>query len=212
MGHLAKKPPRSSAFALELLVVRIGRKEIYILASIGYAFATSRSANVFQFHTADSVAACVGTGAVFFTTVFFAFATVFFVAAAFFVAFAGAGFTAAFFPVVFFRAGAAVLAAALAFAAFAALALFRFATRFAFAAAESFRFGFAGPGVAASAWTLDAAHLLRCASAMAFLPAALILRLGLAAPVGVVDGADARPPNWLRIAAIVASVFCLSAS
>lgn len=107
---------------------------------------------------------------------------VFFVAAAFltgapFAAFAGAVWTAAFFTVVFFRAGATFLAAAFAFAALAALAFLRFATSFAFAAAESFRFGFgAASGADGSAAFLEAAHRLRWASAIAFLPAALIFR------------------------------------
>jgi hypothetical protein len=66
--------------------------------------------------------------------------------------------------------------------AFAASALFN-ARRFFVAAmialrpaAESFRLGLGASGCEGSAAFLDAAHLLRCASAIAFLPAALIFR------------------------------------
>jgi len=84
-----------------------------------------------------------------------------FLTGALFAAFAGAVWTAAFFAVVFFRAGAAFFAAAFAFTALAALAFLRFATSLAFAAAVSLRFGFDSSGVAASAWTLDAAPSLK---------------------------------------------------
>ena len=93
-----------------------------------------------------------------------------------FAAFNGAVWTTAFFAVALFRFGDAFLAGACAFAALAALAFLRFATSFVFAAAESLRLGFVGSGVAAADSLLDAAHLFRCASAIAFLPAALNFR------------------------------------
>src|ERR1035438_1059036 len=146
--------------------------------------------------------------------------TVFFVAADFFTgalfaAFAAGAFTWAFLMATFFGPGAAFLAAALAFAALAALAFFRFATSLAFAAAESFLFGLgAGAGADGSTWTLDAAHLFRCASAIAFRPAALIFRR-LRLPVGTSDVAagSAGPPEVMaRSSAIWASMrnFCCS--
>ena len=136
---------------------------------------------------------CAGAVDVFFAAVF--------LTAVLFAAFADAVFAAAFF-----RAGdGAFFAAAFAFAALAALAFFKFATSFAFAAAESFRFGFGGSGVAASAWTLEAAHLLRCASAIAFRPAALIFRRlrlvgsGVAADSAGPDSMDRSSAIWPSI-------------
>lgn len=72
----------------------------------------------------------------------------------------------AFFGVAFFAAAGFDLAASAFFAALAALAFARFSTIVAFPALLSFRFGFSGSGVVGSAWTLDAAHLLRCAAAI----------------------------------------------
>ena len=119
----------------------------------------------------------MGTGAVFFTADFLA-------GAAFFAAFAGAFFTAVFFATAFLAAtgfgfdvaACSAFAASARFAALAARAFARFATNAAFRALLSFRFGFDVAGAGGSAAFLEAAHRLRCASAIAFLPAALILR------------------------------------
>jgi hypothetical protein len=97
------------------------------------------------------------------------------------------------------------------FAALAALAFLRLATSFALAAAESSCFGFAGSSAAgAGAWAspLAAAHLLRCASAMARRPAALNVR-GLrtvrARPGLLV--CERLPESMARSSAIRSSIF-----
>src|SRR5450756_891379 len=68
-------------------------------------------------------------------------------------------------------------------------------------AALSFRLGF-GFSVDSPACFLDSAHLFRCASAIAFLPAALIFRrLPFLGP-GVVAGSAGPPGSMARISAI----------
>jgi hypothetical protein len=116
----------------------------------------------------------VGAGAVFFGADLFAAA--FFSGAVFFAAFAGTDFTAALLTAAFLVATGFGFAASARFAALAARAFARFATNAAFCALRSFRFGFDVAGAGGSAAFLEAAHLLRCASAIAFLPAALIFR------------------------------------
>ena len=74
------------------------------------------------------------------------------------------------------------------FAALAALAFARLATSAAFRAADIFLF--AGAVFGSEAAFFDSAHLFRCASAIAFLPAALILRFALGS-FGVSAGAGA---------------------
>ena len=79
---------------------------------------------------------------------------------------------------------------------------------FAFADAESFRLGFAGCGVAGSAWTLDAAHLLRCASAIRERAAALIFRrFRLVGSGAAADSAGPRESIW-RSSVIRVSICC----
>src|ERR1019366_1557531 len=121
-----------------------------------------------------------------------------------FAAFAGAVFTAALLTAPFFVATGFGFAASARFAALAARAFARFATNAAFRALLSFRFGFDVAGAGGSAAFLEAAHLFRCASAIAFRPAALIFRR-LRLPVGTSDVAadSAGPPaNRLRSSAI----------
>jgi hypothetical protein len=151
----------------------------------------------------------VGAGAVFFV------AADFFTGAVFFAAFAGAVVTAALLTAVFFVATGFGFAASARFAALAARAFARFATNTAFRALLSLRFGFDVVGAGGSAAFLEAAHRLRWASPIAFLPAALIFRrlrlpvgaFGVAAVVGFVF-----PSSIARSSAICVSmcVFCCS--
>jgi hypothetical protein len=139
-----------------------------------------------------------------FTAVFAAdfFTAVFLAGAAFFAAFAGAFFTAVFLVAVFLVAARSAFAASARFAALAARAFARFATKAAFRALLSFRFGFDRDG-AGSVALLAAAHLFRCASAIAFRPAALIFRR-LCLPVGTSDvaaGSAGLPDNMARSSA-----------
>ena len=130
----------------------------------------------------------------------------------FFAAFAGAAFAAAFLTATFFRAGAAFLVLAdSAFTALAARAFLRFAASFALAAAESVRLGFAGSGVVVSDCPLTAAHRFRCASAIARLPAALVLRRFRGA-VSALAAVPAWPLSMARSSAIWASNFSFWAS
>ena len=130
----------------------------------------------------------------------------FFTGAVFFTAFAGAVFTAALLTAAFFVATGFGFAASARFAALAARAFAR--------ALLSFRFGFDVAGAGGSAAFLEAAHLFRCASAIAFRPAALIFRR-LRLPVGtsdvVVDSAG-PPESMARSSAICVSIrsFCCS--
>lgn len=105
--------------------------------------------------------------------------------------------TVADFFVAAFRAGVDLLAAASALAVSARFIAQRRLVASLMAvrpAADILRFDLEGSGVAASAWTLDAAHLLRCASAIAFRPAALIFRrLRLAGSGVAADVACASP-------------------
>jgi len=70
-------------------------------------------------------------------------------------------------------------------------------------------FALAGPGAAGaggSATFLEAAHLLRCASAIAFLPAALILRRLCFGGCGAAAASVAGPDSMARSSAILASM------
>ena len=145
-------------------------------------------------------------GADFFTAAFLA-------GALFFTTFAGAFFTTAFLTAPFFVAAGFGLAVA---AFFAAHRFFKAATIAALPALLSLRLGLgASSGVAGSDCFFAEAHRFRWASAIRARPAALILCLGFASVVGAFAGAEVpfeRNPNWLRIAAILASIFCRSAS
>jgi len=80
-------------------------------------------------------------------------------------------------------------------------------------AADSFRFGLgAASGAATTAPLLDAAHLLRCASAMALLPAALIFRRFFFGSSGAAAGSMGPPVSPALSSAIWASMcrFCSS--
>jgi hypothetical protein len=134
-----------------------------------------------------SVEAGVGAGAVFFPTAFLT-------GAALFAAFAGAVFTAVLLAAVLFVAAGFVFAArtrsqrALVAATIAALP-----------ARLSFRFFLgAASGADGAAAFLDAAHLFRCASAMAFLPAALIFRRLRFGASGVAAVALGPPSSMAR--------------
>ena len=104
-------------------------------------------------------------------------------------------------------------------AAFAASALFS-ARRFlvaamiaALPAADNLRFSLgAAFGADDSAAFLDAAHLLRCASAIALLPATLILRRFRGATSGVTAGAAGPPDSIAWSSAILARSFSFWAS
>jgi hypothetical protein len=75
-------------------------------------------------------------------------------------------------------------------------------------AAEGFRFGLgAASGADGSAAFLEAAHLFRCASAIAFLPAALIFRRFRLGGSDVAAVGSAGPPGSMaRSSAILASI------
>ena len=132
-----------------------------------------------------SVEAGVGAG----TVVFAAFLT------------GTAFFAAVFLVAVFLVAARSAFAASARFAALAARAFARFATNAALPALLSFRFGFDVAGAGGSAAFLDAAHLLRWASAIAFLPAALILRRLPVGASGVMAGSEGPPDSMARSSA-----------
>jgi hypothetical protein len=71
-----------------------------------------------------------------------------------------------FFGAAFFATAGCAFASAF----FAAQRFFKAATIAAFPATLSFRLGFDAAGFVSSTWPLDAAHLFRCASAIAFRP------------------------------------------
>ena len=136
--------------------------------------------------------------------------------AVFFAAFAGGAFSATFLAAAFFRAA---FLAALSCCALAALTLahraFVAAIILALPALLIRRLGFVDFGVAGavgSAAFFDAAHLFRCASAIAFRPAALIFRRLRFVGSGVAAVCVEPPGSIARSSAILVSIwrFCCS--